>query len=131
MIVIVCGGRDARDPGPIFWWLGQLHAALRFTRLIEGGQRTVDAETGEPIGGVDYFANIWARANKIPCDTVRADWNRHGRAAGPIRNRKMLEMKPDAVVAFPGGAGTADMMRQAIAAGVRVYPCENGGPPRT
>ncbi|MEM9912925.1 MAG: hypothetical protein AAF922_19365 [Pseudomonadota bacterium] len=44
-----------------------------------------------------------------------------GRAAGPIRNKEMLdEGCPDLVVAFPGGRGTANMVKQAQAAGVEV-----------
>ena len=33
----------------------------------------------------------------------------------------LAEGKPDLVVAFPGGAGTANMIEQARAAGVRVF----------
>lgn len=40
---------------------------------------------------------------------------------GPKRNRKMLELKPDGVVAFPGGRGTMDMIRAATEAGVPVW----------
>lgn len=50
-----------------------------------------------------------------------ADWEKHGRAAGPIRNEKMLIVgTPDMVLAFPGGRGTADMIRKAEAAGLPV-----------
>jgi len=50
-----------------------------------------------------------------------ADWSRHGKSAGPIRNRQMLiEGRPDIVVAFPGGKGTANMIKQAVEAGVKV-----------
>ena len=43
-----------------------------------------------------------------------ADWAKHGKAAGPIRNAEMLtEFLPDYIVAFPGGKGTADMLRKA------------------
>ena len=50
-----------------------------------------------------------------------ANWKKHGRAAGPIRNKQMLEeAKPDLVIAFPGGAGTANMVKQAREAGVKV-----------
>jgi UDP-N-acetylmuramoylalanine-D-glutamate ligase len=50
-----------------------------------------------------------------------ADCETHGRSADPIRNRRTLdEGKPDLVVAFPGGRGTAHMVSQARAAGVRV-----------
>jgi hypothetical protein len=56
-----------------------------------------------------------------------AQWERHGRAAGPIRNRELLQQaiakavahtSPGSlasvlVVAFPGGAGTASLVREA------------------
>jgi hypothetical protein len=52
-----------------------------------------------------------------------AQWDRYGEAAGPIRNAWMLEFgKPDLVVAFPGGRGTADMISKARKAGIEV--CE-------
>jgi predicted Rossmann-fold nucleotide-binding protein len=52
-----------------------------------------------------------------------ANWNAWGRAAGPRRNQEMLMRKPNLVVAFPGGEGTADMVQKAIAAGVKVVHC--------
>jgi K+-sensing histidine kinase KdpD len=56
-----------------------------------------------------------------------AKWQLHGRAAGPIRNRALLEQAVARavahsspvyqasvlVVAFPGGAGTASLVREA------------------
>jgi hypothetical protein len=51
-----------------------------------------------------------------------ADWKAHGRAAGPIRNQRMIdEHRPELVVAAPGGRGTADMVRRARAAGIEVF----------
>ncbi len=50
----------------------------------------------------------------------RALWERHGRAAGVIRNQAMLDYGIDLVLAFPGGRGTADMVRRARSAGVAV-----------
>lgn len=50
-----------------------------------------------------------------------ADWKRHGKSAGPIRNQLMLyETQPHIVVAFPGGRGTADMVRKAKHRGGKV-----------
>ena len=50
-----------------------------------------------------------------------ADLLTFGRSAGAIRNRDMLDTgKPDLVVAFSGGRGTADMVRRAGKAGVAV-----------
>lgn len=37
-----------------------------------------------------------------------------------VRNRQMLEHEPDLVIAFPGGKGTADMIRVARKAGQKV-----------
>lgn len=52
---------------------------------------------------------------------VPADWKTHGKRAGSIRNQKMIDdYHPQLVVAFPGGAGTADMVRRARAAGIEV-----------
>jgi hypothetical protein len=71
--------------------------------------------------GADTLAGQWAADKGIPVEAFPADWEKHGRAAGPIRNKQMLDDgKPDLVVAFPGGWGTANMCKQAREAGVRV-----------
>lgn len=72
--------------------------------------------------GADTLSREYADRCKIPVEPYPAKWRLHGRKkAGPIRNGQMLvEGKPDLVVAFPGGTGTANMMRQARAAGVEV-----------
>jgi hypothetical protein len=52
----------------------------------------------------DTLAREFGEHKGIPVRTFPADWERHGRAAGPIRNRQMLEEgKPDLVVAFLDG----------------------------
>ena len=57
--------------------------------------------------GADIIAGQIASA--LGCEVVpyRAEWMRYGKAAGPIRNQRMLdEGKPDLVLAFPlGGPG--------------------------
>jgi hypothetical protein len=67
------------------------------------------------------MAGEWADVFGVPFRIFPANWKKHGRAAGPMRNQQMLdEGKPDLVIAFPGGSGTADMVRRAKAAGVPV-----------
>ena len=106
--VLVCGGRHYSDSRHLGRVLGAL--ATRPTLIIHG-----DAT------GADELAQRWARRQRIPDRPFPADWGAHGRAAGPIRNQQMLdEGQPHLVVAFPGGAGTADMVRRAEAAGVTV-----------
>lgn len=110
MRVLVCGGRDFTDQACVFRVLDHLHARRPFTLLIEGGAT-----------GADALARQWAADRGVPNKTFHAEWDRHGRAAGPMRNTRMLaEGAPDLVVAFTGSRGTADMIRQARAAGVRV-----------
>lgn len=99
----MCGGRDYSDACVLDSYLDRLHAAHRLSRLIHGGAR-----------GADSLAGRWAESRHVPVEVYLAEWARHGRAAGPIRNERMLrEGKPDLVVAFPGGAGTAHMVRLA------------------
>lgn len=111
MRVLICGGRDFADDRK-FW--------LQMDALLEQyGPITCVIQGGAP--GADYFAALWANEQKIELKTYNADWRTYGRAAGPIRNEQMLrEGKPDLVVAFPGGRGTASMVALAKAAGVRV-----------
>jgi hypothetical protein len=97
--------------------LGGIHASTPIDAVIEGGAR-----------GADFLGGCWADMHKVKRVTVPADWATHGNAAGPIRNRRMLtDFKPDLVVAFPGGKGTADMIRQAEAAGVKVLRASLNG----
>jgi hypothetical protein len=71
--------------------------------------------------GADKAADEWAIINLTGLEVFPADWEKHGKSAGSIRNQKMLhEGKPDIVVAFPGGAETADMVRKAKRTGVPV-----------
>ena len=49
-------------------------------------------------------------------------WHKLGFVAGPIRNHRMiLQGKPDGVIAFKGGNGTADMVRRSILCKVPVW----------
>ena len=110
MRVLVCGGRNFSDYGSIERTLDALHAATPIAVVITGA-----------APGADLMADAWARANKIAAELYPAKWDVQGRAAGPIRNQEMIEhAKPDLVVAFPGGKGTADMAARAERAGVKV-----------
>lgn len=120
MRVLVCGGRDFEDERIVFDALDRIDAETRIEIVIEGGQRTRDRERGL-IGGADLWACRWTYARRRAGMRFDADWSTHGRAAGPIRNQRMLdEGRPDMVIAFPGGRGTADMVRRARKAGVPV-----------
>jgi hypothetical protein len=106
--VIVCGGRAYRDKAFLDKFLSEFLIIVDFDILIEGGAL-----------GADRLAREWALSRGVHVATVNAMWNR-GKGAGPARNRAMLSLRPDYVIAFPGGRGTQNMMTQAERAGVRV-----------
>lgn len=116
---IVCGSRFEEDRAYVFHVLDGLAATMGLAHVIEGGQRRRD-RFRHIVGGVDYLAMCWAKERGLTWETVEADWVQHGRAAGPMRNAEMLARRPGAVIAFPGGNGTEDMIRQARRAGVGV-----------
>lgn len=118
MRVLVCGGRSFSDPIRIWKTLDQIDAERGGIRCVIDGAS--DDVTG-PYVGADYWGHQWALARNRPTVRCSADWKRFGRAAGPIRNKEMLnQQKPDLVVAFPGGNGTRHMAEVARAAGVEV-----------
>lgn len=112
MRVLVCGSRTFEDTDLLYNTLDRLHKVNPFDVIIEG-----DAK------GADRMAGYWARKNKVDNLKFPAQWDKYGRAAGPIRNQQMLdEGKPDVVIAFPVGEarGTRHMMKIAKEAGVEV-----------
>jgi hypothetical protein len=110
MKVLVCGGRNFNDSLTLGSWLGGIHKDHGITKIIHGGAK-----------GADAMAHEFAKWAGIPVEVYKADWDKHGRSAGPKRNEKMLtEGNPDLVLAFEGGRGTADMATRAVEAGVRV-----------
>lgn len=109
--LIVCGGRDFADWEFIYATLDYLHATRGIVEIIHG-----DCPTG-----ADHYANAWAILRGVDVTPVPADWGKHGRAAGPMRNGVMARMGADGCVAFAGGNGTADMRRQAGDNGVAVW----------
>lgn len=110
MRVLVCGGRDYSDKMAL-WSVLDAFGPPEITEIVSGMAR-----------GADAFAAEWANRFGFPLHAFPADWTRDGKAAGPIRNQSMLDNgRPDAVIAFPGGKGTDDMVRRANRAGVKVY----------
>lgn len=112
MRVLVCGGRNFTDYEALAIALGMAHLIRGpFTEVIHGGAK-----------GADALAGQWARAKNVPVRVYHADWRRYGDKAGTIRNAMMLkDGKPTRVIAFPGGAGTADMIAKAKAARIPVW----------
>ena len=110
MNILVCGGRGYNDAARIARTLDAVKERFRIDGMITGG-----------APGADSLAGAWGHSNHIPVMNVHPDWRKYGKNAGPIRNQQMLdEQKFDFVIAFPGGGGTADMVRRTKKAGLPI-----------
>ena len=107
MKVLVCGSRYFSDYASLSHELDQLDPQPDL--IIQGGAM-----------GTDRLTRRWAEHNEIAVHEELAFWHIHGKKAGPLRNAKMLKLCPDLCVAFPGGRGTADMVRRCLDAGIPV-----------
>lgn len=111
MRLLVCGSRKYFDREAVFGALHYLAETYGWLTIIEGGAT-----------GADRLAREWAVLCYHGVVTIPAEWDLNGKAAGLLRNEKMITSgKPDGVVAFPGGPGTADMKRRALAHGLPLW----------
>lgn len=109
MKILVCGGREYAQKAHFEKFMDEQHHVFGFTHVIHGG-----------APGADTLADTWARSRGVQTVVCHANWGKQGNAAGPIRNRRMAELLPDMVLAFPGGAGTANMIKTAEERGLHV-----------
>jgi hypothetical protein len=126
-LVLVCGGRDYSQRPVVFHVLDEIHAQRTIRTLCHGACGVNASKVSYPkapahlLRGADRWAQEWSDANQVPVVQYPAMWSFYGPSAGPRRNYRMLrEFKPDLVVAFPGGRGTAGMVEIARHAGVEV-----------
>jgi hypothetical protein len=119
MRILICGGRDFTDKWKFYEVMDRLSEEYDFDNkqpivIIAGEARGADTLAKE------YAEECWEYAG------YPADWNKYGKRAGYVRNQQMLdEGKPELVVAFPGGKGTAMMIELAKKAGVEVIEVTN------
>ena len=120
MRILVTGSRDWKDAACIRFALAELLDPLP----DEEGFIVVH---GDCPTGADAIASRWTTSMISPGDdnTVfeekyPADWKTHGRAAGPIRNKQMVDSKPDICLAFigPGSKGAVGCAKMAEEAGI-------------
>ena len=104
MKILVCGGRDFNNKKALYEALDANTKKSKDITIIHGAAR-----------GADSLAQEWADERGWPCLRFPADWEKNGKAAGPMRNQMMLDVaRPDLVMAFPGGRGTKDMINRTL-----------------
>lgn len=97
--IIVCGGRNYNDREFVFYVLDKINPDI----VVHGGAH-----------GADSLASDWCKLHNKEERVYPARWGLHGKAAGPLRNREMLNKEIDGlsgVIGFPGRRGTEDMLK--------------------
>jgi hypothetical protein len=111
MKVMVCGGRDFDNYDRLANILSDIKGEHPNIELISGGAK-----------GADNLAEQYAQLNNVPIKVIKADWGTHGKSAGIIRNRELLDLKPNLVIAFWDwvSKGTKDSIEEAKRRGIEV-----------
>lgn len=107
MRVIIAGGRDFAD-----------YEAVK-EAVVASGFEVTEVVSGD-YRGADGLGRRWARENKVRVRPFPAAWAKYGKSAGPKRNEQMAAYA-DALIAMPGGRGTADMVARAKAHGLQIF----------
>ena len=109
MKILVCGDRDWSDRDLILKTLYLFKDSG--VVWIHGAAKGADRIAGEVL-------TMWGEE----VQAFPALWNKHGKAAGPIRNQQMLDEKPDRIIAFhddlENSKGTRDMVERAKRSGM-------------
>lgn len=123
-VVVVTGGRSFEHQALGFQVLDDVQGEVIL--VVHGACK----RAGQlDLSGADRIADDWATLREVPCLRSPAQWSRFGKAAGPVRNRRMLKQAQTlarlasahlVVIAFPGGKGTADCVRRAQELGLQV-----------
>ena len=118
--ILICGGRHFNDYDVFSEKVNAVFNELGITReeteLVSGG-----------CEGTDKMAERFAEENIIPIRVFSADWKKYGKAAGPIRNKQMVDYIKDSeeryVIAFTSDKtkGTRNTIKLAVKNGIEVF----------
>lgn len=98
MKIIIAGSRSIDDYNQIL--LAVNNSGFYITEVVSGRAR-----------GVDRIGEQYAYKHNLSCAYFPADWKKHGKRAGPIRNAEMAKYADAAVVVWDGkSSGSANMI---------------------
>ncbi len=110
MTIIIAGGRDYNNYAELKERCDILLENCMVAEIITGGATGADA-----LG--KRYANEYGYLHR----EIKADWHKHGKAAGPIRNQAMAKIGNYLICYWDGESkGTASMIAEARKAGI---PC--------
>jgi hypothetical protein len=98
MKVIVAGSRSIESLGVV-------------TKAIEDSGFNITEIVSGRAKGVDKLGEHYGLVKNLPVKLFPADWDKHGKAAGPMRNRQMADYADAAVIVWDGvSKGTKHMI---------------------
>lgn len=100
MKLVIAGTRTLKvAPEDILAFICHNKLDLTLEEVVSGGAK-----------GIDTNAIAMAKANNLPYKVFEADWNTHGKAAGPIRNKQMADYADALLLIWDGKSkGSANM----------------------
>lgn len=125
MKLIIAGPRDYTDYEKVKWeanlFINSSVPDHEEIEIVSGGCSdmtngvlTFTREDGSKVYGVDGLGERFAKENGYPVKLFLADWNKHGKAAGPIRNGEAVKYSTHALVLTrPDARGSNNMLKQA------------------
>lgn len=124
MKVVICGPRDYYDYDVLCDAIKR--SGFKITEVVSGG-----------ASGVDKMGERWAKENNVKCTIFEAEWDnlkapgciikvnkwkkQYNANAGFARNQKMADYSEGVIAIITGSHGTADMVKKAKAAELKVY----------
>ena len=112
MKVIVAGSRGIEDAEVVYRTIEE--SPFEITEVVSGTAR-----------GPDTLGENWAMAHNLPVKRIPAQWDTHGKKAGPIRNSTMAEYADALVAVWDGESrGTKNMIKEAQSKGLPVHLVE-------
>jgi hypothetical protein len=109
MKTIIAGSRDISDINHVR--AAVLHAGFEITEVVSGAAR-----------GIDRLGEDWATEHSIPIVRYPADWNKHGKSAGYLRNQQMADYADALIAVWDGSSrGTNHMVQIMRKAGKPVF----------
>lgn len=107
-------------------YFNTIHKAVEITFLLVEKllrDESVEFITGDCPNGVDSWVLELTAAYERKAKTYKADWDKYGKRAGPIRNSELVNSNPDRLYAVWDGKskGTLDTIRKAKKRGCLRY----------
>ena len=82
-------------------------------KAIEGSGFEITELVSGTAKGADSLGEWWAGINSVPIKKFPANWDKYGKAAGPIRNAEMADYADAAIVVVKDkSTGAMNMIKQ-------------------